>query len=57
MKLRTAAESEAGGSVNLEATEARQLSSSLERLEKLQNWSADVIDISRAVRSKLSTIV
>jgi hypothetical protein len=56
VKLRAAAESEST-SVNLEASEARQLSTSLERLEKIQNWPADVLDMSRALRSKLSTVV
>ena len=56
VKLRAAAEAEST-SVNLEASEARQLSTSLERLEKIQNWPADVLDMSRALRSKLSTVV
>lgn len=56
VKLRAAAESEAP-SVSLDALEARQLSTSLERLERLQQWPADVINMSRELRSKLSTVV
>jgi|ERR1039457_179536 hypothetical protein len=55
-KLRHAAESEAA-TVELDAREARQLSASLERLERLQKWPADVINMSRELRSKLSTVV
>jgi hypothetical protein len=56
VKLRSAAESESP-SLELDADEARLLSASLERLEKLQKWPADVLDMSRALRSKLSTVV
>ena len=56
IKLRTAAEAESA-SLELDADEARTLSASLERLEKIQKWPADVLDMSRALRSKLSTIV
>ncbi len=56
VKLRTAAESESP-SLELDADEARRLSASLERLEKLQKWPADVLDMSRGLRSKLSTVV
>ena len=56
VKLRTAAEAETG-SLELEADEAQTLSASLERLEKIQKWPADVLDMSRALRSKLSIIV
>jgi hypothetical protein len=56
VKLRTAAEAE-NGSLELNSSEASQLGVSLERLEKLQKWPADVIDMSRGLRSKLSTVV
>jgi hypothetical protein len=56
IKLRTAAEAESA-SLELDADEARTLSMSLERLEKIQKWPADVLDMSRGLRSKLSTIV
>jgi len=56
VKLRTAAEAE-NASLELDADEARRLSASLERLEKLQKWPADVLDMSRGVRAKLSTVV
>jgi hypothetical protein len=56
VKLRTAAEAEST-SLELGADEAQTLSGSLERLEKIQKWPADVLDVSRALRSKLSTIV
>lgn len=56
VKLRTAAEAESS-SVELEAEEASRLSASLERLEKLQKWPIDVLDMSRGLRSKLSTVV
>jgi hypothetical protein len=56
VKLRTAAEAESG-SLELEADEAQTLSASLERLEKIQKWPSDVLDMSRALRSKLSTVV
>jgi hypothetical protein len=56
VKLRAASESESP-SVNLDALEARRLGASLERLERLQKWPADVIDMSRELRSKLSTVV
>lgn len=56
VKLRSAAEAESA-SVELDADEASRLSASLERLEKLQKWSADVLDMSRELRSKLSTVV
>lgn len=56
VKLRTAAEAESG-SLELEADEAKTLSTSLERLEKIQKWPADVLDMSRVLRSKLSTVV
>lgn len=56
LKLRNAAEAECP-SIELDSDEARLLSLSLERLEKLQKWPADVLDMSRALRSKLSTVV
>jgi len=56
VKLRAAAESDAV-TVELEASEAQRLGSSLERLETLQKWPADVVSMSRALRSKLSTVV
>jgi hypothetical protein len=56
VKLRTAAEAESG-LLELEADEAQTLSASLERLEKIQKWPADVLDMSRTLRSKLSTVV
>jgi len=56
VKLRAAAELDAP-SLNLDAVEARQLGASLERLEQLQKWPADVINMSRELRSKLSTVV
>src|SRR5450755_650402 len=49
VKLRTAAEAESA-SLELDADEASLLSSSLERLEKLQEWPGDVLDMSRGVR-------
>jgi hypothetical protein len=56
VKLRTVAESEEL-SLDINATEARQLGASLERLEKLQSWPGDVISMSRTLRSKLATVV
>jgi hypothetical protein len=56
IKLRAVAESEEP-SLDISATEARQLGSSLERLEKLQSWPADVVSMSRTLRSKLSAVV
>jgi len=56
VKLRTAAEAE-DSSLELDEEEARRLSVSLERLEKLQKWPADVLEMSRELRSKLSTVV
>jgi hypothetical protein len=56
VKLRTAAEAESG-SLELDAEEAQTLSASLDRLEKIQKWPADVLDMSRTLRSKLSTVV
>jgi hypothetical protein len=56
VKLRTAAEA-GDPSLELDADEARTLSGSLERLEKLQKWPADVLEMSRGLRSKLSTVV
>jgi hypothetical protein len=56
VKLRTAAEAE-NASLDLDSDEARTLSTALERLEIIQKWPADVLDMSRALRSKLSTIV
>jgi hypothetical protein len=56
VKLRTTAESEAV-SIDLNASEARRLGNSLERLDTLQKWPADVLDMSRALRSKLSAVV
>ena len=55
VKLRTAAEAE-NSSLELDADEARTLNASLERLEKIQRWPMDVLDMSRALRSKLSTV-
>jgi hypothetical protein len=56
VKLRTAAEAE-NASLELDADEARTLSASLERLEKIQKWPSDVLDMSRVLRSKLVTVV
>jgi hypothetical protein len=56
VKLRTTAEAE-NTSLELDADEAGTLSASLERLEKIQRWPADVLDMSRGLRSKLSTVV
>jgi len=56
IKLRTVAESEAS-TLDIDAAEARQLGASLERLERLQSWPADVLSMSRALRSKLATVV
>jgi hypothetical protein len=56
VKLRAAAEAESS-SLELDADESLRLSASLERLEKIQKWPADVLDMSRGLRSKLSTVV
>ncbi len=56
VKLRAAAEVESP-SLELDTNEAKRLSAALERLEELQKWPADVLDMSRALRSKLSTVV
>src|ERR1700733_7715929 len=56
VKLRAAAEAE-NASLELDADEARTLRTALERLEKIQKWPADVLDMSRTLRSKLSTVV
>lgn len=56
VKLRGAAEAELG-SLDLDGTEARRLGTVLERLETLQKWPADVLNMSRALRTRLSTVV
>jgi len=56
VKLRAAAEA-GNASLELDADEASRLSTSLERLERIQKWPADVLDMSRGLRSRLSTIV
>jgi len=56
VKLRVAADSETG-SLDLDGVEGRRLGIALERLETLQKWPADVLNMSRALRSRLSTVV
>jgi hypothetical protein len=56
MKLRTASESGAT-QVELEEPEARALGIALERLELIQAWPADVLNMSRAIRARLAAIV
>lgn len=56
VKLRVAAEAESG-SLDLVGPEARRLGTVLERLETLQKWPADVLDMSRTLRSRLATVV
>ena len=55
-KLRAASESGAT-QVELEEPEARSLGVALERLELIQAWPADVLNMSRAIRSRLASIV
>jgi hypothetical protein len=55
-KLRAAAQSR-DGSLNVAEDEARRLATALERLERMKDWPADVVDMSRALRSKLATAV
>lgn len=56
VRLRAAAEAESG-SLNVNGPEARRLSSVLERLETLQAWPSDVLNMSTALRSRLATVV
>jgi len=55
-KLRGAAETQVG-SLEIAGNEARRLGALLQRLEQLKNWPADVVDMSRTLRSKLATVV
>ena len=55
VKLRAAAESESG-SLDHSAEEAARVASILERLETLQQWPADVVMMSRAVRARLTAL-
>lgn len=55
IKLRAAAESESG-SLELAVDESRRISATLERLETLQQWPADVIAMSLAIRARLRGI-
>jgi hypothetical protein len=56
IKLRVSAEAESG-SLDIEGAEARRLGTVLERLETLQSWPTDVLNMSRALRSRLATVV
>jgi hypothetical protein len=56
VKLRVSAETESA-TLDLDAIEARRLGATLERLETLQKWPADVLNMSRSLRSRLSTVV
>jgi len=60
LKLRAALDRHAAaGSYGLEfdAGETRRLSQTLERLESLQPWPEDVLQLSRALRARLSPVV
>jgi hypothetical protein len=52
IRLREASESQAS-SLQLSPSEAELLASSLGLLEVVQAWPADVVDLSRAMRSRL----
>ena len=57
MKLRAALESDSGSgalTLDLDADESRRLAQTLERLETLQAWPADVLNMSRALRARLT---
>jgi hypothetical protein len=56
VKLRIATEAESG-SLDLEGSEARRLGTVLKRIETLQKWPIDVLNMSRALRTRLSTVV
>ena len=55
VKLRAAAEADSG-SMDLDPVEARRIVATLERLETLQQWPADVLTMSRAIRARLVAI-
>ena len=55
VKLRAAAEA-GSGSMDLDPAEARRIDATLERLETLQQWPADVLTMSRAIRARLVAI-
>ena len=42
-------------SLQLDPAEARQIADALERLERLQAWPQDVMEMSRALRARLGT--
>jgi hypothetical protein len=54
--LRIAADSDTA-SLNIDQSQAIRLAAVLERLETLQSWPADVLTMSAALRSRLSSIV
>jgi hypothetical protein len=53
VKLRSAAEAESG-SLEFNEEEALRITSTLDRLESLQAWPADVLTMSRAIRARLT---
>jgi hypothetical protein len=42
-------------SLDLDAAEARQIADALAKLERLQAWPRDVMDLSRALRTRLAS--
>jgi hypothetical protein len=56
IKLRTASES-GNLSVDLDLPEARSLTAALQKLELVQVWPIDVLNMSLGVRAKLSAVV
>ena len=58
MQNETAYPAESGAkpiSLELDASEARQIADALERLEKLQAWPKDVMEMSRGMRARLGS--
>jgi hypothetical protein len=57
IRLRESSESEsAPGQLDLNTAEAHSLSLSLERLEALQSWPQDVLDMSRTLRQRFDEV-
>lgn len=56
IKLRTASES-GSSSLDLDRNEARSLAAALQRLELVQVWPIDVLNVSLGLRARLATIV
>jgi hypothetical protein len=56
IKLRTASES-SNSSLDLDPPEARSLTAALQRLELVQVWPIDVLNMSLGLRARLSAVV